>query len=92
MSNEVCVISIYVPNMSEAVDFYTDTLGFEVNKEYGPKIVSLVHGELPIVLEENENATYRNDNKTTGIALGLKTDDIYETTSALKRKRRGFYR
>ncbi|MFD1606501.1 VOC family protein [Oceanobacillus luteolus] len=86
MGNEVCVISIYVPNMSEAIDFYTNILGFEVNRQYGPKIVSLVHGELPIVLEENENATYHNDNKTTGIALGLKTEDIHETTKALKEK------
>lgn len=44
MSSQVCVISINVPNLNEAIDFYTHTLGFEVNKQYGPKIVSLVHG------------------------------------------------
>lgn len=62
MSSQVCVISIYVPDLNKAIDFYTNTLGFEVNKRYGPKIATLVHGELPIVLEENELAK-NQDNK-----------------------------
>jgi lactoylglutathione lyase len=41
--SQVCVIGIYVPNIQEAIDFYTTVLGFKVNKEYGPKIVTLVH-------------------------------------------------
>ncbi|AZU60745.1 VOC family protein [Neobacillus mesonae] len=90
MSSQVCVISINVPNLNEAIDFYTHTLGFEVNKQYGPKIVSLVHGELPIVLEENENAAYNHDEKITGVALGLRTEDIYETVKFLKQKEVNF--
>ena len=35
---QVCVIGIYVPDIQKAVDFYTNVLGFEVNKQYGPKI------------------------------------------------------
>ncbi|MFS0862382.1 VOC family protein [Fredinandcohnia sp. 179-A 10B2 NHS] len=86
MSNQVCVIGIYVPNLTEAIDFYTNTLGFEVNKQYGPKIVTLVHGDLPIVLEENENAIYNRDNNASGIALALRTENIYETAKNLKEK------
>ena len=86
MVNQVCVISIYVPNLSKAIDFYTNTLGFELNKQYGPKIASLAHGELPIIIEENENSAYHNDNKATGIVLGLRTEDIYETVKFLKEK------
>ncbi|MFY3790394.1 VOC family protein [Ureibacillus sp. MALMAid1270] len=57
MENQVCVISIYVPNLNKAIDFYTNTLGFELNKHYGLKIATLVNGELPLVLEENDIAT-----------------------------------
>ena len=79
---QVCVISIHVPNMQEAIQFYTTVLGFEVNKEYGPKIVTLVHGELPIVLEESEKL-HQTDG-ASGVVLTLKTDDIYGTVTALK--------
>ncbi|MCG7343626.1 VOC family protein [Sporosarcina sp. ACRSL] len=78
---QVCVISIHVPEMKKAIDFYTEVLGFEVNKEYGPKIVTLVHEGLPIVVEESESVS---NEEASGIVLTLKTDDIYETVGALK--------
>lgn len=84
--NQICVISIYVPNLNKAIDFYTNTLGFELNKHYGPTIASLVHGELPIILEENDHATFNQNNKITGVVLGLRTEDIYETVKFLKEK------
>jgi catechol 2,3-dioxygenase-like lactoylglutathione lyase family enzyme len=90
MSNQVCVIGIYVPNISEAIDFYTNILGFELNKRYGPKIAALVHGDLPIVLEENENAIYNQDSRITGVALAIRTEDIYETVRSLKEKEVNF--
>lgn len=90
MSNQVCVISIYVPNIQEAVDFYTNILGFEVNKEYGSKIVSLVHEQLPIVLEESEKATYQQEGVVSGVSLGLRTEDINETLISLKEKEVNF--
>ncbi|MCM3758231.1 VOC family protein [Sporosarcina aquimarina] len=84
MVNQICVISIYVPNLNQAIDFYTNTLGFELNKQYGPKIASLAHGELPIVLEENDSTIQNQDNKTTRVVLGLRTHDIYQTVKFLK--------
>jgi lactoylglutathione lyase len=77
---QVCVISIHVPDMKKAIEFYTGVLGFEVNKEYGPKIVTLVHEGLPIVLEESGKV----DDGGSGVVLTLKTDDIYQTVAALK--------
>jgi catechol 2,3-dioxygenase-like lactoylglutathione lyase family enzyme len=68
--------------MQEAIEFYTGVLGFQVNKEYGPKIVTLVHGELPIVLEESENA--RHNAGSSGVVLTLKSDDIYQSLAMLK--------
>lgn len=84
MGNQVCVISIYVPNLKEAIDFYTNTLGFALSKQYGPKIASLVNGELPIVLEENEHAIYNENGSMAGVVLGLLTEDIDETVKSLK--------
>lgn len=82
--SQVCVISIYVPNIEDAINFYTTVLGFEVNKQYGPTIVTLVHGDLPIVLEESEKSTYSSDSDTTGVVLALKTEDINQTVKLLK--------
>ncbi|MDN4606153.1 VOC family protein [Sporosarcina highlanderae] len=79
---QVCVISIYVPDMQKAVEFYTGVLEFEVNKEYGTKIVTLVHRGLPIVLEEMENAGYHE--MSSGVVLTLKTDDIHQSLALLK--------
>lgn len=75
---QVCVISIYVPDMEKAVDFYTEVLGFKVNKAYGQKIVSLVHDGVPIVLEEKEQT-----GGGSGIALALKTDNVYKSANDL---------
>jgi lactoylglutathione lyase len=82
--SQVCVIGIYVPNLEKAIQFYTTVLGFEVNKQYGPKIVTLVHGDLPIVLEESEKATYQSNTTNSGVVLGLKTEDIHQTVKLLK--------
>ena len=90
MANKVCVISIYVPNLNQAIDFYTNTLGFELNKQYGPKIASLVHEDLPIILEENATTTYNQDNKVSRVVLGLQTDNIFETVKNLKEKNVNF--
>ena len=81
--SQVCVISIYVPNIEKAIEFYTTVLGFEVNKQYGPKIVTLIHGDLPLVLEEsNESKSIPKD--FSGVVLALKTDDIHHTVKKLK--------
>ncbi|MFJ6211514.1 VOC family protein [Lysinibacillus sp. NPDC092081] len=81
--SQVCVISIYVPSIEKAIDFYTTVLGFEVNKQYGPKIVTLVYGNLPLVLEESKNAKSIPKN-SFGVVLALKTEDIYQTVNMLK--------
>lgn len=49
--NNVCV-TVKVPNMKQALAFCTKVMDFEVSKEDVPKIVSLVHENIPIVLEE----------------------------------------
>jgi lactoylglutathione lyase len=84
--SQVCVISIYVPNLQKAIDFYTKTLEFEMDKQYGSKIVLLKHEGLPIVLEENENAINNQESSVRGVVLGLHTNNIYQTVQLLKEK------
>lgn len=86
MSSQVCVISIYVPNVNKALDFYTNVLGFQVNKQYSPKIVTLVNGEVPIVLEENEDSSENQKSNSPGVVLALRTENMNETISFLKQK------
>ena len=82
--SQVCVISIYVPNLKEAVDFYSSVLGFEVSKQYGSTIVSLVHVGLPIVLEKSDEVSINSASNPSGVVLGLRTEDIDETVRSLK--------
>lgn len=51
-------------------------------------IVTLVHGELPLVLEEKDHAT--NNKGHSGVVLGLRTEDIDETVRFLKEKEINF--
>ncbi|PLS17252.1 VOC family protein [Bacillus sp. M6-12] len=82
--SQVCVIGVYVPDIQEAVNFYTAVLGFKVNKQYTPKIVSLLHGEVPIVLEEAESASFNPGENVSGVVLALKTEDIHQTVKKLR--------
>ncbi|WP_442598789.1 VOC family protein [Neobacillus sp. D3-1R] len=88
--SQVCVIGIYVPDLQEAIHFYTKVLGFEINKQYGPKIVTLMHGELPIVLEESETSSHNQESYKPGVVLALKTGDIYQTVEKLKEHKVSF--
>ncbi len=80
---EVCVISVYVPDMKTALDFYTNVLGFKVEKQYGAKIVSLRHNSLPFILEEKEDSP-PNNGGNKGVVLALKTENIEQTVQVLK--------
>jgi lactoylglutathione lyase len=73
MLNSVCVITVKVKNMEEAIDFYTNVLGFKVSKQYGEKIVSLVHDHIPIVLEETEHV---ESGSQQNVLFGLQSDDL----------------
>lgn len=85
MENQICVVSIYVPNLQQAVEFYTNTLNFEVNKYYGEKIVSLENGNLPFILEEKQGELSTGV-KPFGVVLALQTQNIEETLAHLKSK------
>ncbi|MDO6655849.1 hypothetical protein [Anaerobacillus sp. 1_MG-2023] len=66
-------VTVKVPNMKQALAFCTKVLDFELTKEDGPKIVSLVHENIPIVLEEKAVQT---DSKN--VLLGIPSSSILQ--------------
>ena len=83
MLNNVCVFTIKVNNLKEAVQFYTTKLDFEVSKYYGEKIASLVHNGIPIVLEEKEVIDTPTGNN---VIIGLLSTNIQNDFEHLKEK------
>ncbi|KAA0545264.1 VOC family protein [Bacillus sp. BGMRC 2118] len=81
MLNKVCVLTVKVANLQEGVEFYTNVLDFEVSKYYGEKLVSLVHHEVPIVLEEVENVQTGNN-----VLMGILSKDIEQDFNNMKSK------
>ncbi|MFQ3543135.1 VOC family protein [Halobacillus rhizosphaerae] len=81
--NNVCVFTIHVHDMDQALKFYTEVLKFETEKKYGEKIISLVHHDIPIVLEEN---VHMNKDGGQNVRLGLKSEDIDQDFSYLRSK------
>uniref|UniRef100_UPI0015D8E932 VOC family protein n=1 Tax=Staphylococcus haemolyticus TaxID=1283 RepID=UPI0015D8E932 len=58
-------------------------LGFEVSKYYGDKIVSLHHDEIPIVLEEGEDA-YQNPKQN--VLFGVLSKNLDKDIEEFKSK------
>lgn len=83
MLNKVCVLTIKVDDMKAALEFYTKVLDFEVSKHYGENIVSLVHNEIPIVLEKSDEEGTSGSQK---VLLGILTENIDEDVDRLRQK------
>jgi lactoylglutathione lyase len=82
MLNKVCVLTIKVKDLKSALEFYTKVLDFEISKEYGEKIVSLVHNEIPVVLEESES----HQDSSNQVLPAILSEDLDEDIAQLKSK------
>lgn len=76
MLNKLCVLTIKVDDMETALEFYTKVLDFAVSKHYGENIVSLVHNEIPIVLEKSNGGSSVGQKVLLGILSENLDDDI----------------
>ncbi|WP_407270337.1 VOC family protein [Radiobacillus sp. PE A8.2] len=74
MLNQVCVLTVKVNDLKNAIKFYTEVLDFKVSEHYGDKIISLMHDGIPIVLEETEKNALSPTNQH--VLLGLYSEDI----------------
>jgi predicted enzyme related to lactoylglutathione lyase len=69
----VCVQTVYVRDLDEAVRFYSAGLGYEVKATYGPCIVELKTGAITLILEKIEAGAQPASPATV---LCFQTEDI----------------
>lgn len=74
---EICVQTIYVSDLTHALDFYTQALGYEVKARYGSCIAQLQSQGATLVIQEIERGQACPDRPCT--VLAFKTDDIAES-------------
>ena len=79
----MCVLTVKVNNMKDALPFYTEILDFKVSKTYSDKIVSLVHESIPIVLEESSPTENVSGSQ---VLLGIYSEDIDEDFKKLRKR------
>ncbi|UNK17481.1 VOC family protein [Paenibacillus sp. N3/727] len=73
----ICVISINVTDMKEAIFFYCDILGFEISKVYDDEcIVGLKHEAVPVILNKVDNVTAVDYPREAQVVLGIQTQDL----------------
>ncbi|MGZ9583511.1 VOC family protein [Paenibacillus marinisediminis] len=80
----LCVISINVPDMEAALQFYCEKLGFEVSKVYDECIISLKHEGIPIILNKVERATTTQYPLEAQVVMGIQTLNLLETLAEYK--------
>lgn len=69
----VCVQTIFVPDLAQAVRFYLEGLGYEIKATYGPCIVQLKTGSTTLVLQQIEAGAHPAAPTTV---LSFQTEDI----------------
>lgn len=69
----VCVQTIYVSDLAEAIRFYAQGLGYEVKARYGACIAQLKTGSTTLILEQIEGPSPA----APATVLSFQTDDIH---------------
>ena len=75
--NQVCVQTIYVPDLAPALDFYVRALGYDVKARYGPCIAQLQTQGTTLVIQQLEAGQAGPDRPST--VLAFRTENIAET-------------
>lgn len=70
----VCVQTVFVPDLQEAVRFYTSGLGYQVKATYGDCIVQFRTGGTTLILQQIEAGSGAGSPATV---LSFQTDDIH---------------
>jgi len=76
---QVCVLSINVPDMELAKQFYCDKLGFELAEQYDENTIQLKHDGIYIILSKAERATAVEYPAEAQVVPGIATIDIVKT-------------
>ena len=77
---EICVIGVYVRDIQQAKEFYCDTLGFEIAREYGDCILQLKSEGATFIIEKIEGDFPSEPCMT----IGIPTDDLGKEMERLR--------
>ena len=80
----ISVISINVTDMTTALDFYCNKLGFEIDTQYDDNLVSLQHEPIPIVLSQVEFSTQVHYPRESQVVIGLQVEDLVASIQQYK--------
>lgn len=83
MLNQIGVLTINVHEIDEAVEFYTNILGFELSQRYGENIATLKQEAFTIVLEKAETV---HTNTQPYVLPGIISENLDEDIKHLKAK------
>ncbi|MDF2773322.1 MAG: glyoxalase [Geminicoccaceae bacterium] len=83
---KIAAISIYVHDINQAEDFYSNLLCFKVTDRPAPFLVELEHDGLPLMLCAAERASSTHYSKDSGTVLGLATRDVVRQAADLRAK------
>ena len=85
---KVCYIQINVTDMDKAIDWYCNTLGFELSKKhyYHPVAVDLVHEGCRLILHIAEKPVHIDYPNVVQTLICIQTDDLVKTLNELKSK------
>lgn len=73
----ICVISINVTDMKQAVAFYCDILGFEISTVYDEEcIIGLKNESIPLILNKVDTVTKADYPCEAQVVLGIQTNDL----------------
>lgn len=82
---KISVITINVPDMDQAIAFYSDQLGFPIeSKQWYPEIVQLKHEGISLILYKVSQAAEVDYPNVAQTVLGIATPDLKETLTNLR--------
>jgi predicted enzyme related to lactoylglutathione lyase len=84
---KICVNQINVHNIDEAIDFYTEKLGFEIgSRDLYPNLIPLKNAGVYLILSRVEHPTIIDYPNQAQSLINFQTDDLAFTIESLRNK------
>ncbi len=88
MKPRICIVQIGVGDLDQAIDWYCNTLGFELSEEhnYHPVAVDLVHEGCRLLLHAADEPARIDYPRVSQTLICVQTENIRGTMQALREK------
>jgi lactoylglutathione lyase len=81
---KIAAISIYVTDLDAAAKFYSEVLGFKVQRKIPPYIIQLEHDGVDVVLCQAEKPARGEYPQASATVLGIATANLKQSVERLK--------